>query len=706
MQQLSAEQKKQIEALAESLTDVKIAKKLHLDKLKVQAHLDTVKQERRSRRERTFKLIMISLPLLFFILLEISLRILNYGGATSLFIPADTTPGFLKVNDNVGRRYFSATEITPETSHDIFRVVKSPNAYRIFVMGESTTAGYPYMYNGSMSKMLYQRLLDYFPDREIEVVNLAMPATNSFSVRDLAFEALEQRPDALIIYCGHNEFYGALGAGSTESLGRWRWVINQYLRLQRFKTMLFLRDQLEAAKRLLGSSRKSDGAVTTTLMEQMAADQHIAYQSDTYTRAREFFKANLLDVISAARDKGVRVMLCNLVSNIHDQAPFVSLYATNTDHSKYEAALKRGATLAANGNYAEALVIYDSLEALDSSPASLHFQKGRALEGMQNFYEAHLAYERARDYDGLRFRASADFNKAIQDVVQIGGVAFVDMEAAFAAESPNSLIGKNLMFEHVHPTLEGYFIMGRELCQTMRQGGFVANIWDDTRSKPDSIYWQQRGVTELDDEIAHIRIAVLTNSWPFVPKEQAAPFVYQPRNLLEKLAYSTWRREDTWETAHVKLAEDYEKRGLLSLAAKEYEALALLTPYNASPYVRAGLIYAAMNDYDRAYDRMICSLALEQTTEANKVIGAILVTRGQPEAAVPYLEKALQFVPTDAQTLYNLTGAYMLLGEKEKAEAALTQLEKLMPGNARVEQLKRGLPNIVNAKQNSSANGS
>lgn len=704
MQELSAEQKKQIETLAKSQTDFKIAKKLRLDKLKVQAHLDLVDHERRRRRERIFKLVMIALPALFFILMEIVLRAINYGGTTSLFIPAETTPGFLKVNDHVGRRYFSASDVTPETSHDLFHAVKSPNAYRIFVIGESTTAGYPYMYNGSMSKMLYQRLLDYFPDREIEVVNLAMPATNSFSVRDLAREALDHQPDALIIYCGHNEFYGALGVGSTESLGRWRWVINQYLRLQRFKTMLFLRDVLEAMKRLLRPATP-DVAATSTLMEQMAADKQIGYQSETYGRARDFFKANLLEVISAARDRGVRVMLCNLVSNIRDQAPFVSLFSPNTDRAGYEAALKRGASLAANGNHAAALAIYDSLESVDASPATLYFHKGRALEASGNFSEARRAYELARDHDGLRFRASSDFNTAIQEVVQIGGAAFVDMEAAFAGESPNKLIAKNLMFEHVHPTLEGYFIMGRELCRAMREGGFVANTWDDRRIRPDSIYWRERGVTELDEEVARIRIEVLTNSWPFVPKGPAHRFAYQPETFVETRAYAMWRREETWEKAHVLLAEEYQKRGHLTAAAREYEAIILQTPQNASPYVRAGLIYAAMNDEDRAYDRMIRSLALEQTTEANKVVGAILLHRQQPGAAVPFLQKALHFVPNDPQSLYNLTAAYMLLGEKEQATAALSQLEKLMPGNTQVEKLKGGLLNIVDAKQGHTSNG-
>lgn len=698
MQELSAEQKKQIEVLARSQSDLKIAKKLQLDRRKVQAHLDEVNQERRHRRERIFKLVMISFPALFFITCELILRAINYGGTTSLFVPAEMTPGFLKINDNVGRRYFSAADVVPETSHDVFRSIKSPNAYRIFVMGESTTAGYPYMYNGSMSKMLYQRLVDYFPDREIEVVNLAMPATNSFSVRDLVDEALAQRPDALIVYCGHNEFYGALGVGSTESLGRWRWVINAYLSLQRLKFMLFLRDQLEALKALLRPSQEGGAEINNTLMEQMVADQQIAFQSEAYKRALEFFKANLRDVVSAAREHGVRVMLCDLVSNVRDQAPFVSLYAADTRVADYEQALKQGASLLAAGKYAAGLAIFDSLQAIDATPATLYFHKGRAYEGIGDFSAARRAYEQARDYDGLRFRASTDFNLALREVAESSGAALVNIEDSFVAESPHGLIGKNLMLEHLHPTLAGYFIMGRELCRTMREGGFISNSWDQARARVDSVYWQERGVTALDEEVARIRIAVLMKSWPFVPKGRVEPFVYQPRTLLEELAYSMWRRKETWEKTHVVLAEDYQKRGQLADAAREYEAVILQTPYNASPYVRAGLAYAAMNDYDRAYDRMMRSIALEPTTEAYKVIGAILVARQQPGAALPYLQKALQYVPTDAQTLYQLTGAYMLLGQVENARTALAQLEKLIPGNEKVEQLKRGLPHIVEAR--------
>lgn len=691
MHELTAAQKKQIEALAKSGSAQKIAKKLGLDRRLVQAHLRALHQDRRHRLERIFRFVLAALPILFFALLELILRLVNYGGDLALFAPHEVLPGFLQVNANVGRRYFAAAGVTPETSHDVFREHKAAKAYRLFVLGESSTAGYPYMYNGSMSKMLYQRLLDYFPEREIEVVNLAMPAINSFSLLDMTQEALAQNPDALMIYCGHNEFYGALGVGSTESLGRWRGVINFYLKLQRLKLMLFLRDQIENAKKWLRAGEQAQGAANPTLMEQMVADQEIHYAGEAYYRARQFFKANLTEIINAAKARGVHVILSNLVSNVRDLPPFVSLYAPPTDRTVYERALNRGQQLLAAGNYAGALALYDSLQHLDQSPARLYYEKGKTLEALENFSAAQDAYEKARDLDGLRFRASGDFNLALREVAQETNVTLVDMENAFEQASPHGLIGNNLMLEHVHPNIEGYFIMGRELCRAMRENGFIANRWDDAKTQPDSVYWQERGVTALDDEVAKIRIAVLTRNWPFVPKEHVVPFVYQPRNYLGQLAYALWKREESWEKVHVLLAEDYEKRGELALAAKEYEALILQTPYNVSPYLRAGLLYTQLQDFDRAYARLVKSLALEPTADACKIIGAIWLNRRQPGQGVPYLQRALQLAPNDAQTLYNLTSAYLQLSQAENAHATLAQLERLAPGSDKVEELRRGL---------------
>jgi len=333
----------------------------------------------------------------------------------------------------------------------------------------------------------------------------------------------------------------------------------------------------------------------------------------------------------------------------------------------------------------------DSLQRLDDLPAIAYYEKGKCLEALGNFSAARAAYEKARDFDGLRFRASNDFNVALQEVAQATGAALVDMERAFVQASPNGLIGKELMLEHVHPNLAGYFMMGRELCRAMQENDFMANTWDETQAQPDSVYWQQRGVTALDEEVARIRIAVLTQSWPFVPKERAAPFVYQPKNYFEQLAYAAWKREMSWEKAHVLLAEEYEKRRQWALAVKEYEALILETPHNASPYTRAGLMYTQLQDYDRALEHLMKSIALEPSADACKIAGAIWVNRQQPAQGVPYLQRALQLEPNDGQTLYNLTGAYLQLGQTENARATLAQLERLAPENPKVAELKKSL---------------
>ncbi|NUO79047.1 hypothetical protein HUU05_03145, partial [candidate division KSB1 bacterium] len=284
------------------------------------------------------------------------------------------------------------------------------------------------------------------------------------------------------------------------------------------------------------------------------------------------------------------------------------------------------------------------------------------------------------------------------ELAQTHSVPLVPMVQAFESESPHGLIGHDLMLEHLHPNLRGYFIMGRAFAEAMQQHGFVSDKWFPERARPDSVYWQERGVTPLDEEVARIRIAVLKDSWPFVPKNKPRAFVYAPRNEFEKLASATWQRELTWEEAHVKIAEQYSNARQFAEAAREYEALILETPYNVSPYVRAGLLYLAMDDSQRAFKRLWQSLQIEPTAEANKYVGSILVDRKDAQHGVPYLEKAVAMNPYDTQTLYNLTGAYLMLGKADKAAVALASLEKLSRSGKELEELKQLLANVQAAQ--------
>ena len=60
---------------------------------------------------------------------------------------------------------------------------------------------------GSFSRYIRKRLELVYPNTTIEVVNISMTAVNSYTVLDLLPGVLDQKPDLVLIYAGHNEYY-------------------------------------------------------------------------------------------------------------------------------------------------------------------------------------------------------------------------------------------------------------------------------------------------------------------------------------------------------------------------------------------------------------------------------------------------------------------------------------------------------------------
>ncbi len=69
----------------------------------------------------------------------------------------------------------------------------------------------------------------HFQIKKIEIINTAMTAVNTYTILDFMDEVIAQKPDAILIYAGHNEFYGALGVASMESLGKYPFFVRTFL---------------------------------------------------------------------------------------------------------------------------------------------------------------------------------------------------------------------------------------------------------------------------------------------------------------------------------------------------------------------------------------------------------------------------------------------------------------------------------------------
>ena len=191
-------------------------------------------------KKRVFVLITLVLPIIICCIIELSLRLGNYGGDLMLFIPSTAGyENYLRCNPDVARRYFFMQNTVPTPSKDLFLLKKPKDIFRIFVMGGSTTAGFPYGNNMMFSRILQKQLESIYPTKKFEIINVATAAINSYTLLDFIDEVLEQKPDLILIYAGHNEYYGALGVGSVESLGKIPWMIRSYLYLQKFKLFIF-----------------------------------------------------------------------------------------------------------------------------------------------------------------------------------------------------------------------------------------------------------------------------------------------------------------------------------------------------------------------------------------------------------------------------------------------------------------------------------
>jgi lysophospholipase L1-like esterase len=372
-----------------------------------------------------FYSILLLLPLLFFILLETALHLFNYGGDLSLFVPAPKEyHDHLMCNPKIGQRYFFRQNTVSRTPNDYFLTQKPPDCYRIFVLGASTAAGFPYGDGLMFSRILRRRLQDTFPERTIEVVNTAMTAVNSYTLWDILDEIIKQKPDVLLIYAGHNEFYGALGVASLESFGRKSWFVHLYLKLQRFKTVILVRNGMNVFSRWF--TKNEPAKLTATLMERIVGQEEIPYESTLYHQGIAQYETNLSLILQKSKQAGIPLIISELVCNLRDQPPFV---AQDTSAS---------------------------------SEAWRLYRQAQDLERQNRFNEAKQKYLTAKDLDPVRFRAPEAFNAIIHKLAQQHAVPVVPMQKYFEEHSPNGLIGRELMIDHLHPNIDGYFpIIGR-----------------------------------------------------------------------------------------------------------------------------------------------------------------------------------------------------------------------------------------------------
>ena len=357
--------------------------------------------------------------------------------------------------------------------------LKKKGRFRIITFGGSTTAGYPYntlpQYKCPASFPNYLRAILQYNKKlpEIEMLNLGSNAFNSLSVLEVFDDVKKYDPNLVIIYTGHNEYFGpnefALSKNANKIYNK-KIINNGFLKLRQTYVYQGLHWVL---KKIL-----KRGEVEYQDYAEWSLKNTVSFDDEYNDLVKENYEKNLTDLIDMAKNSGIKVVLCTPVSNL-TFPPFVSQFSKPLDlqtQALWDTLRVQASKFYDLGKYDEALAVWKKLYDIDSTYADVHYYTGMNYAKLNEYKIANLALSRAVDLDALPFRAKSFINNICRKVAKKENVILADTDLFFRQLSAKYYPEPSLLLDHVHPTEPGYYYMALFLARTMVSNGVFPGV--------------------------------------------------------------------------------------------------------------------------------------------------------------------------------------------------------------------------------------
>lgn len=329
----------------------------------------------------------------------------------------------------------------------------------LLVVGESSALGVPYNPTLSMGQILAWQLGRVFPDREVDVeMRAAVGLTLEGAIQKLA--DLERRPDAVLIYSGHNEYHGRYG-WDREVLHyhdelparRWRTFVAAFNRVSNLSALV-----QEQADRF-----RAELSPPARITRQLVGRPVVTPAEDAAIIAD--FGRRLDALVSYCERLGAVPILVIPAGNEADHLPEVSYLAPETSAAERVAFDRefRSARDLETTDPPAAIRAFAAL--LDQQPgfAEAHQRLARLLEQSGAIAEARRHDRLARDLDGLPMRCPSRIQEVYRAVAaRHPGAVLVDGPRVLERLAPNGLIGDELFHDAQHPNLRGYVALAQD----------------------------------------------------------------------------------------------------------------------------------------------------------------------------------------------------------------------------------------------------
>ncbi|MEA2077578.1 MAG: tetratricopeptide repeat protein [Candidatus Marinimicrobia bacterium] len=357
-------------------------------------------------------------PILIVILLELALRFLGVGESYSLFSKSENGQ-YYKLNPLYYRRFISAEQF-PDV--DIFPQEisreKSENSYRIFLIGDQTLcSAFPEINNE-------QILPDFKDDNSIyyDIVQLAVPFTNSFAIKRLVTCVNRYEADACVVITGGNEFYGI----PRKSV--WMQDIDNYWGLDLYVTMKNHRF-IQILDRFIYLKKESQSVFPPVDPDKWIVDSG----SDTYFESINYFDRNLKKI---AKKSDCPIFMVSMPVNIRSR-PYRSLFV---DKELKDIDFARECAILVNN--ADRFTIerwINDLEAWEPGTAIYYYCKAMISKHANNKEEALEYYNKALGEDAFRIRMNLDLYQMIKQKSLFENIEHIDLFGRTNAMTENGL---------------------------------------------------------------------------------------------------------------------------------------------------------------------------------------------------------------------------------------------------------------------------
>jgi len=628
---------------------------------------------------------LIPLLFLFFLLaiIEILLRVFDPSLASPLVesVQNDGTDVY-RVNRGGLVKYFSSDNvIVPELKPSLFKKHKQGKDFRIVCLGESSMFGTPYQMNANIPSILRKQLRHQFPYLEFEVINLGAAAVNSNVIVSLAKQAVDFEPDLVIAYMGHNEFYGPDGVGASFIEREFPFLIQLKYSLRELRIVAWFQRKMRAYAASHNSGERN-------LMKEVSQNEMIRLNSPDAEWVFGQFENNLTTLTRLCKSRRVPLIVSDVTSNLMFP-PFASdsiKVPYNLDKSF--AAVE---TYFYEKQYPECLQTLAGMRSIDSTNARINYWIGRIYLAMGNPDSARVFLSIARDNDLLKFRAPGRSNLIIRRVCAEEGIPLISSDSLFSTLTANGIPGKELFWEHLHPTAQGYY----EIASLYYRQILDLNIIPGSALSGESFHplpfqMDSLSICWLDLAFADIAMRNLTKHWPFENYVSRTFVIEAADSTLQNIAYDLYSSKIPWSEGCLRSAMYFQQHGRLREAATTYEALLEEYPTNYYSHYLVGFLYKEMGEFANAAGHYSASIKYNGQYPYPRIdLGLLEINEGRIDDAIENFTAALRLtegkgLSSETATIYyGLSAAFANKGDfvsaKKYVDASLSLSPSYQP---------------------------